>query len=96
MVFPSDLLFISTNYFSWKSHMEDASRSKELYQIALEKEQAPFVVKKKSIWDNKNDETHGLIKMSISYDLWFHLQGIDDPLEAWVKLEFIFGKHIVI
>jgi hypothetical protein len=28
--------------------------------------------------DNKNDEAHGLIGMSISSDLWFHLQGIDD------------------
>jgi hypothetical protein len=31
--------------------------------------------------------------MSISSDLWFHLQGIDDPDEAWEKLETIFGKH---
>jgi hypothetical protein len=27
----------------------------------------------------------------MSLDLQFHLQGIDSPLEAWEKLNFIFG-----
>jgi hypothetical protein len=45
---------------------------------------------KKSKWDNKNDEACGLIRMSISSDLWFHLQGIDDPDEAWEKLEPVY------
>jgi hypothetical protein len=34
--------------------------------------------------------------MSISIDLRFHFQGIDDPDEAWSKLEVVFGKHNVI
>jgi hypothetical protein len=34
--------------------------------------------------------------MSISPYLRFHLQGIDDPDEAWAKLEVVFGKHNVI
>jgi hypothetical protein len=63
--------------------MEDVLRSKGLYQITLGKEQAPTDAKKKSKWDNKNDEACGLIRMSISPDLRFHLQGIDDPDEAW-------------
>jgi hypothetical protein len=46
--------------------------------------------------DNKIDEACGLIIMSISLDLRFHLQGIDYPYEAWDKLEKIFGKHNVI
>jgi len=34
--------------------------------------------------------------MSISLDLWFYLQGIDDLAESWDKLEAVFGKHNVI
>jgi hypothetical protein len=34
--------------------------------------------------------------MSISPNLRFHLQGIDDPDEAWEKLQAVFGKHNVI
>jgi hypothetical protein len=43
-----------------------------------------------------NDETRGLIRMSIFPDLRFHLQKIDDPDEAWEKLESVFGKHNII
>jgi hypothetical protein len=42
----------------------------------LGKEKAPTNAENKSKWDNKNDEACGLIRMSISYDLWFHIQGI--------------------
>jgi hypothetical protein len=44
-------------------------------------------------WDNRNDEACGLIEMSMSPDLRFYLQEIDDPDEAWEKIEFVFGKH---
>jgi hypothetical protein len=76
---PSDIFLTSTNYFSWKSHMEDVLRSKGLYQITLGKEQEPIDDEKYVKWDNRNDEAHGLIRMSISPDLRFHLQGIDGP-----------------
>jgi hypothetical protein len=35
----------------------------------LGKEKSPTDAEKKSKWDNKNDEAHGLIRMSISPDL---------------------------
>ena len=44
-------------------------------------------------WENRCDEACGLIGMSISTDLWFHISGIDEPNKAWEKLEFVFGKH---
>jgi hypothetical protein len=34
--------------------------------------------------------------MSISPDLRFHLQGIDDPDEAWENIQFVFRKHKII
>jgi hypothetical protein len=53
-------------------------------------------MKKKSKWVNKNEKTRGLIKISISHDLRFHLQGINDLGDALTKLETMFGKHNII
>ena len=44
-------------------------------------------------WENICDEAHGLIGMSFSTDLWFHISGIDELDKAWEKLESVFGKH---
>jgi hypothetical protein len=43
-----------------------------------------------------DDKARGLIDMSISPDLWFHLQGIKRLDKAWEKLEAVFGKHNII
>jgi hypothetical protein len=48
------------------------------------------------MWDNRNDEAHGLIGISISPDLRYHLQDIDDPKEAWNMIESMFGKLNII
>jgi hypothetical protein len=76
--------------------MEDLLRSKGLYQITLGKETTPTDDDKKAKWDNRNDEARGLIRMSISPDLRYHLQGIDDPEEAWNTIESVFGKLNII
>jgi hypothetical protein len=76
--------------------MEGLLRSKGLYRITLGKETSPTDVGKKSKWDNRNDEACGLIGMSISHDLRFHLQSIDKLKEAWEKIESVFGKHNII
>jgi hypothetical protein len=75
--------------------MEDLL-SKGLYQITLGKEKEPTDADKKSKWDNRNDEAHGIIRISISPDLRYHLQDIDDPKEAWDTIESVFGKLNVI
>jgi hypothetical protein len=76
--------------------MEDLLRSKGLYKITLVKEKKPTDADNKVKWANRSNEAHGLIRMSISPNLRFHLQEIDDPGEAWEKLEFVFGKHNII
>jgi hypothetical protein len=76
--------------------MEDLLRSKGLYWITLGKEKTPTYVDKKSKWDNRNDEARGLIEISISHDLRYHLQNIDDPKEAWDMIESVFGKLNII
>jgi hypothetical protein len=68
MASASNLLLTSTNYFQWKSHMEDLLRSKGLYWITLGNETIPTDADKKSKWDNRNDKVRGLMRMSISLD----------------------------
>jgi hypothetical protein len=72
--------------------LEDLLRSKGLYRITLGKEKAPTNDDNKSKWDNRNDKAQGLIGMSISPDLRYHLQEIDDLEEAWDNIEFVFSK----
>ena len=67
-----------------------------MYQITMGKETTPTDDDKKAKWDNRNDEARGLIGMSISPDLRYHLQGIDDPEVAWDKIESVFGKLNII
>jgi hypothetical protein len=76
--------------------MEDLLRSKGLYRITLGKETTPTDDDKKDKWDNRNDEALELIGMSISPYLRYHLQGIDDPEEAWKTIESVFGKLNII
>jgi hypothetical protein len=76
--------------------MKDLLRSKCLYRITLGKEKEPTNDDKKAKWVNRSDEARGLIGMSISPDLRYHLQEIDDPKEAWEKIESMFGKLNII
>ena len=76
--------------------MKDLLRSKGLYQITLGKEKSPTDDDRKVKWDNRSDDARGLIKMSISPDLRFHLKEIDDLDEAWEKIETVFGKLNII
>jgi hypothetical protein len=92
----SNLLLTNTNYFQWKSHIEDLLRSKGLYHITLGKETTPTDVDKKFKWDDRNDGARGLIEMYISHDLRFHLQSINQHKESWDKIEYVFHKHNII
>jgi hypothetical protein len=76
--------------------MMDLLRSKDLFPFILGKEKQPTNADKKVKWDNRSDEACQLIGIPISPNLRFHLQEIDDPDEAWEKIEFVFGKHNII
>ena len=73
--------------------MEDLLRSRGLFRITSGKETEPTDDDKKIKWANICDEACGLIRMSISTDLRFHISGIDEPDKAWEKLESVFCKH---
>ena len=48
---PSDLFLTNTNYFSWKSLMEDVLRSKDCTRSPGEKNKNPIMTKNKPKWD---------------------------------------------
>ena len=93
MAAPCDIILTSSNYFSWKSRMEDVLRSRGLFIFTSGKETKPTDDYKKIKWENICDEACGLIGISISIDLCFHISEIDEPDKAWEKLESLFGKH---
>ena len=47
------VLITITNYFQWKSPMEDLLRSKQLYTITLETKTTPDEDEKKAKWEKK-------------------------------------------
>ena len=57
--------------------------SKGLYRVTLALENELNVVIKKAKWHNRLDETYGLIFLSISTDLLFHLDGFTTPNQVW-------------
>jgi hypothetical protein len=64
MAYSSNLLLSSTNYFQWKSHIEDLLRSKGLYHIALGKEKEPIDVDKQVKWANRGDKARQNVHLS--------------------------------
>ena len=87
MYAPCDIILTTSNYFSWKSHVEDVLQSRGLFIITSGKETEPTDDDKKIKFANRCDEARGLIEMSISTDLRFHISGIDEPDLAWAKVE---------
>ena len=69
------------NFFEWKAEMEILLRVKGLYRVTMEIEANPNAVAEKIKWHNKRDEAYGLLCLSISRDLLFHLDGLTSPNE---------------
>jgi hypothetical protein len=47
-------------------------------------------------WFNICDEAYGLLCLSISLDLIFHIKFGSSPNQIWTTLEGFFGKHDVL
>ena len=46
---------------------------------------------KKAKWHNRLDEAYGLLCLSISPDLLFHLDDLTTPNQVWTQLYSLFG-----
>ena len=71
---------------------DTVEREKGLYKVTMEIEANPNAATEKIKWHNKRDEAYGLLCLSISRDLLFHLDGLTSLNEVWEKLVDIFGK----
>ena len=67
-------------------------RAKGLYRVTMATEEEPNAAADKIKWHNMRDETYGLLCLSISRDLIFHLDGLTSPTEVWENIFEIFGK----
>ena len=72
--------------------MEILLRVKGLYKVTMEIEVDPNAAVEKIEWHNRKDEAYGLLCLSISRDLLFHLDGLTPSKEVWEKIVEIFGK----
>ena len=79
------------NLFEWKAEMEILLRVKGLYKVTMATAE-PNAATEKIKWHNRRDEAYGLLCLSISRDLLFHLDGLTSPDEVWEKLFDHFGK----
>ena len=80
------------NLFEWKDEMKILLRVKGLYKVTMATEVEPNATVEKIKWHNRRDEFYGLLCLSISRDLLFHLDGLTSPNEVWEKLEELLGK----
>ena len=80
------------NFFEWKAEMEILLRGKGIYRVTMENEPNTNVILEKIKLHNMRDEAYGLLCLSISRELLFHLDALKSPNEVWEKLEELFGK----
>ena len=80
------------NLFEWKDKMEILLRLKVFYRVNMETKAEPNAAIEKIKWHNKRDDAYGLLCLSISRDLLFHLDGFTSPNEVWDNIVYIFGK----
>ena len=80
------------NFFNWKAEMVIQLRAKGIYRVTMGTEVEPNSVVEKSKYFNRLDEAYGLLCLSISREIVFHIEILTTPNEVWVKLETLFGK----
>ena len=80
------------NFFDWKAEMVIQLRAKGIYRFTMGIEVEPNSVAEKAKYFNRLDEEFGLLFLSISRELLFHIDSLTTPNEVWVKLETLFGK----
>ena len=87
----SAIIFTSFNYHEWKAKISILLRSRGLYRVTLALENEPNAVIEKDKWHNRLDEAYGLLFLSISPDLFFHLDGLTTPNQVWNQMKSLFG-----
>jgi hypothetical protein len=76
---PTKLVLNPFNYFEWKTKISPLLRSKGHYKVKMGTEKEPTAAMDKIKYFNILDEAIGLIFLSISIDLLFHVSGATTP-----------------
>ena len=82
----SAMIPIPFNYHEWKDKIGILLSSKGLYRVTLALENEPNVVIEKYKWHNRLDEACGLLPLSFSPDILFHLDVLTTPNQLWTKI----------
>ena len=69
-------------------------REKCLYRLTVATKAKPNAAAEKIKWLNRRDEAYGLLCLSISRDLLFHLDGLTSLNEVWEKLVDILVRQM--
>ena len=77
------------NLFEWRAKKKILLREKGLYRITMATEVDPNLGIEKIKWNNMRDEAYGLLCMSISRDLLFHIDALTSNNEVLEKIEYI-------
>lgn len=91
--FPKSAILTPYNYFEWKPKIQLHLRSRGLFRITMETEVEPTSAIEKSRYFNRMDEAFGILCLSISPELLFHVESCSTPNEVWKILEGLFGKQ---
>ena len=67
------------NFFEWKAEMDILLRDKFLYKVTMETREYPNLFADKIKWHSRRHEAYGLLSLSISRDLLFHLDALPSP-----------------
>ena len=84
------------NYFEWKPNVLLLLRSKGLYMFTMGNEPDLNSVVEKSKYFNRMDEAFGLLCLSVSPELLFHVENASTPNEVWTTLEGLSKKHDIL
>jgi hypothetical protein len=90
---PTKLILNPFNYFKWKTKISLLLRSKGLYWVTMGMEKEPTAATEKIKYLDKLDEAIGIICLSISKYLLFHVIGATTPDVVWTTLEGLFGRQ---
>jgi hypothetical protein len=79
-----------SNYIAWEPYMETLMNIKGLWKYTKIMILDPTNDQENSIVDGKKDGTVGVIMTYISWDIHFHIIGIDHHHQIWNKLKSLF------
>ena len=80
---PSVVKLTSENYLSWKKRIKDHCIEQDLMPYLLGHTYEPSEYEQKIAWFNSNDIVYGLICLTISKDILYHIENTECPFIAW-------------